>query len=96
MKINPREKRRHATFFSLPAACRLFSRGVIFTRARVSLALLSLRKNGGLLVVYNREEAWTNTPAIVLTFYMLERFSLDCRKGLVFVLVLVLLRPLVG
>ena len=28
-----------------------FSRGVIFTRARVSLALLSLRKNGGLLVV---------------------------------------------
>ena len=34
------------------AACRLFSRGVIFTRARVSHALLSLRKNGGLLVVY--------------------------------------------
>ena len=32
--------------------CDLFSRGVIFTRARVSLALLSLRKNGGLLVVY--------------------------------------------
>ena len=28
-----------------------FSRGVIFTRARVSLALLSMRKNGGLLVV---------------------------------------------
>ena len=27
---------------------------------------------------------------------MLERFSLDCRKGLVLVLVLVLLRPLVG
>ena len=34
------------------SACRHFSRGVIFTRARVSLALLSLRKNGGLLVVY--------------------------------------------
>ena len=32
-------------------------RGVIFTRARVSLALLSLRRNGGLLVVYN--VAWT-------------------------------------
>ena len=31
---------------------RLFSRGVIFTPARVSLALLSLRKNGELLVVY--------------------------------------------
>ena len=31
--------------------CRLFSRGVIFTPARVSLTLLSLRKNGGLLVV---------------------------------------------
>ena len=39
-------------FFSLPAACHLFSRGLIFTRARVLLALLSLRKNGGLLVVY--------------------------------------------
>ena len=65
VKITPREKRRHAggrefkslgfvcspSFSSLPAACRLFSRGVIFTRARVSLALLSLRKNGGLLVV---------------------------------------------
>ena len=58
---HPREKRRHAAgrekneksekFFSLPAACRLFSRGVIFTRGRVSLALLSLRTNGGLLVV---------------------------------------------
>ena len=31
---------------------RLFSGGVIFTRARVSHAPLSLRKNGGLLVVY--------------------------------------------
>ena len=30
----------------------LFSREVIFTRARVSRALLSLRKNGGILVVY--------------------------------------------
>ena len=39
-------------FFSLPAACRLFSRGVIFTRARVSLALQSLMTNGGPLVVY--------------------------------------------
>ena len=29
----------------------LFLRRVIFTRARVSLALLSLRRNGGLLVV---------------------------------------------
>ena len=35
----------------IPAACSLFPRGVIFTRARVSLALLSLKKNGGLLVV---------------------------------------------
>ena len=29
-----------------------FSRGVIFFRARVLLALLSLRKNKGLLLVY--------------------------------------------
>ena len=40
MKITAREKRRHA------------ERREIFTRARVSLALLSFRKNGGLLVVY--------------------------------------------
>ena len=47
VKITPGEK-------NLPAACRLFSRGVILflTPARVSLALPSLRKNGGLLVVY--------------------------------------------
>ena len=49
---SPRERggggeNKGPSFFSLPAACRLFSRGVIFTRARVSLALLSLRKNGG-------------------------------------------------
>ena len=37
--------------------CRLFSRGVIFTRARVALSLLSLRKNGGLLVVYQSRES---------------------------------------
>ena len=47
MKTTPREKGD-----SLPAACGLFSRGVIFTRARVSLARISLRTNGGLLVVY--------------------------------------------
>ena len=29
-------------------------------------------------------------------YFTLERFSLDCRKGLVLVLVLVLLRPLAG
>ena len=43
------------SFFSLSAACRLFWRGAIFTRARVSLGLLSLRKNGGLLVVYEQD-----------------------------------------
>ena len=45
-----RAREARARVFSLHAACRFFSRGVIFTRARVSLALLSLRKNGGLLV----------------------------------------------
>ena len=34
-------------FFFLPSACHLFSRGVIFTRARVLLALLSLREKRG-------------------------------------------------
>ena len=31
-----------------------------------------------------------------INYFVLERFSLDCRKGLVLVLVLVLLRLLVG
>ena len=39
------------SFFSFPTTCRIFSRGVIFTSTRVSLALLSLRTNRGLLVV---------------------------------------------
>ena len=39
------------SFFSLPAACHLFSHRVIFTRAHFLLTLLSLRKNGGLLVI---------------------------------------------
>ena len=57
--MTTREKRRHAAGrVSPPAACRLFSRGVIFTRARVSLALLSLRKNGELPVVYS---LWTGS-----------------------------------
>ena len=43
--------RKGDTFLSLLAACRLFSRGLIFTRARVLLALLFLMKNGGLLLV---------------------------------------------
>ena len=41
----------HLSSHGAPAG-RLFSRGAIFTRARVSLALLSLRKNGGLIVFY--------------------------------------------
>ena len=49
MKITPREKRRLAAGRENVSP---LSRGVFFTRARVSLALLSLRKNGGLLVVY--------------------------------------------
>ena len=49
VKITPREKRRLAAGRENVSP---FSRGVIFTRARVSLALLSLRKNEGLVVVY--------------------------------------------
>ena len=52
MKITPHEKRRHAARREKNAACRLFSRRVSFTSAHASLALLSLRKNGGLFVVY--------------------------------------------
>ena len=43
VKITPREKRRHA-------AGREISRGVIFTLARVSLTLVSMRNNERLLV----------------------------------------------
>ena len=39
----------HTSTYSIAKAMFI---GVIFTRARVSLRLLSLRKNGGLLVVY--------------------------------------------
>ena len=39
-------------FFSFPRRVSPFSRRVIFTRVRLSLALLYLRKNEGLLVVY--------------------------------------------
>ena len=44
---------RYSSCVDYVVTCRLFSRGVIFTRARVFLALLSLRKNGGLLVAYS-------------------------------------------
>ena len=37
-----RAREARARVFSLPAECRFFSREVIFTRARVSVALLSL------------------------------------------------------
>ena len=43
---------REFFIFLSPHRVSPFSRGVIFTRARVSLALLSLRTNGGLPVVY--------------------------------------------
>ena len=48
--IVERAKRKHA-WKSTHATCSLFSRGLVFTRTRVLLALLSLRKNGGLLIV---------------------------------------------
>ena len=59
VKITLREKRRHAVGRdSLPAMSSGYERYInkviiiiIFTSACVSLALLSLRKNGGLLVV---------------------------------------------
>ena len=73
MKITPREKRR---FFSLPAACRLFLRGVIFTCSRVSLALLSLRKNGGLLVVYPFKSKEMSISPMAETLWFLGKYSI--------------------
>ena len=51
-------------FFFFPHRVSAFSRGVIFTHARVSLSLLSLRKNGGLLVVYVFPESPLNTDTM--------------------------------
>ena len=64
--------------FSLPAACRLFSRGMIFKRARVSLALLSLRTNGGLLVIYSAtyKAVKSSVKWDALTNFHLSRFSI--------------------
>ena len=50
MKITPRARKDET--FSPRRVSPSVSRGVIFARARVSLALLSLRKNGELPVVY--------------------------------------------
>ena len=41
-------------------------------------------------------KSFIHSVVLRIKFVFLERFSLDCRKGLVLVLVLVLLRPLVG
>ena len=46
-------------FLFRPRRVSPFSRVLIFTRARVSLALLSLRKNEGLLVVYKISKTTT-------------------------------------
>ena len=51
-RVKRSARENHPTREKRLAVCHLFSRGVIFTPAHVSLALLSLRKNGGLLVVY--------------------------------------------
>ena len=58
------------------AACRLFLRGVIFTRARVSLALLSLRKNGGLLVVYPFKSKEMSISPTAETLWFLVKYSI--------------------
>ena len=68
---------------SLPAACLLFSRGVIFTHAPVSLALLSLRKNGGLLVVYFERLPRILSYSLPLTqtfFWLVTQSATPARK----------------
>ena len=64
VKIIPREKRRHE--------CRLFSRGMIFTRTRVSLVLLSRRENGGPLAVQFQRRL----RPLVCTHYLIKKSSL--------------------
>ena len=61
------EREKWFKFFSLSVTCHLFSHGVIFTRARVSLALLSPRTNEGLLVVYKAFCILINSGSTLLT-----------------------------
>ena len=56
-KIEQRYARSPKVFYP-PDGVSPFSRGVTCTRACVSLALLSLRKNGGLLIVYLSPELY--------------------------------------
>ena len=69
------DTRRGERFFSLPAACLLFSREVIFTRDRVSLALLSLRNNGGLLVVYIRLTRNTSSFGLIKSWLLTTEWN---------------------
>ena len=46
--------------------------------------------------VHKRFKSVSSSIVLISAMLSIERFSLDCRKGLVLVLVLVLLRPLVG
>ena len=55
---------------------RIFSRGVIFTRAGVSLALLSLRKNGGLL-----NDSFISKTCHVITFDGIDTFDTQLVQG---------------
>ena len=69
-------------FFSLPSACHLFSRGVIFTCARVSHALLSLRKNGGLLVLNLHHSQSPHFPSVLHCLAKFAFVKLQCGSGL--------------
>ena len=63
---------RDPSFFSLPSECRLFSRGVIFTPARVSLALLSLRENGMKMKMFSQ---------LLLTVTVITMYRVDISRS---------------
>ena len=83
--LSLRACRRLVVYPLLQQKRRLFSRGVIFTPARVSLALLSLRKNGGLLVVYlqpkasqRREELFSSDLSVLFKY---AQIYFQCQKS---------------
>ena len=67
VKITPRKKRP-------PTASRFSRVGVIFTRARVSLALLSPGRNGELLVVYDQGDLFWQRSSIEMSAFKSLKF----------------------
>ena len=70
-------KARRGSIFLSPSCISPFSCGVIFTRARVLLALLSLRKNRAVLEVYQIIDSLMKSMRIRLTWLSWKRYHIQ-------------------